>query len=208
MLVSRVLGFVAFALLFWPGGAGVAIAQGISKDAKPAEKTERTEQTSAAQARLVFTHAEPFQQPVYIRGQQVDIANLKMWFKNEGQAPAHLLTVGAMSVLSDKPLTETQEENDLKAAATEWSVKASAVVEPGQGAFFAGQAGIDEVGWADFQAKRNFLYSFVTLSYRSGDSESGTEIVTEACVWFQSADIKTANPCESGHNRVFQTSKD
>ena len=87
--------------------------------------------------------------------------NLKLWFKNEGQAPARLLTLGTMPVLTDKILTPAEEENYFKVAATQWSVKIDGDVQPGQTISFASQNGIDDPGWTEFQAKRKYLYSFL-----------------------------------------------
>jgi hypothetical protein len=112
-----------------------------------------------------------------------------------------------MPVLTDKILTPDQEENYLGFAARQWSVKLDGEVQPGQSAFFTSQNGIDDEGWSEFQAKRKYLYSFLTVTYRAENSASQNEIATETCVWFQNADVSAANACQSGHNRVFARGK-
>ncbi len=91
----------------------IAAAQPAQDNSKPAVETTKP---AALNAKLVFTHAEPFQQPLLIRDQRLELTNLKLWFKNEGQAPARLLTLGTMPVLTDKILSPAEEEEFFKAA--------------------------------------------------------------------------------------------
>jgi hypothetical protein len=177
----------------------IAAAQPAQDNSKPAVETTKP---AALNAKLVFTHAEPFQQPLLIRDQRLELTNLKLWFKNEGHAPARLLTLGTMPILTDKILSLAEEEEFFKAASTQWSVKIDGDVQPGQTVSFASQNGIDDPGWTEFQAKRKYLYSFLAVSYTAGTSGGQKDIVTETCVWFQNADTKTANDCQSNHNRA------
>jgi hypothetical protein len=204
MSLSRALSLAAFTITFWCGYERIAIAQSDPNDSNKAQ--EAAKQAGLA-AKLVFTHAEPVQQSLLIRDQRLDLTNLKLWFKNDGQAPARLLTLGTMPVLTDKILTPGQEENYLGFAARQWSVKLDGEVQPGQSAFFTSQNGIDDEGWSEFQAKRKYLYSFLTMTYRAENSASQNEIVTETCVWFQNASVSTVNKCQSDHNRVFPRGK-
>jgi hypothetical protein len=199
MSLSRALGLAVFTITFWCGYERMAISQSALNDSNKALDT--TKQAGLA-AELVFTHAEPVQQPLLIRDERLELVNLKLWFKNEGQAPARLLTLGTMPVLTDKILTQDEEENYLDVAAKQWSIKLDGEVQPGQTAFFTSQNGIDDQGWAEFQAKRKYLYSFLTVTYRAENSASRGEVVTETCVWFQNADVSTANTCRSGHNQA------
>jgi hypothetical protein len=204
MSLSRAVGLAAFTIIFWYGGERSAIAQSALNDSNKAQ--EATKQSSLA-AKLVFTRSEPIQQSLLIRDQRLELMNLKLWFKNEGQAPARLLTLGTMPVLTDKILTQDEEEYYLNVAARQWSIKLDGKVQPGQTAFFTSQNGIDDEGWSEFQAKRKYLYSFLTLTYRAENSASQDEVVTETCIWFQNADVSTVNTCQSGHNKVFPRGK-
>jgi hypothetical protein len=200
MWLSKILRLATATIICW--GACGQIAAG-----EPAQNSfmlaDETITPAALSAKLVFTHVEPVQQPLLIRDQRLELMNLKLWFKNEGQAPARLLNLGTMPVLTDKILTPAEEENYFKVAATQWSVKIAGDVQPGQTISFASQNGIDDPGWTEFQAKRKYLYSFLSVSYRAEDSRGPKDIVTEACVWFQNADTKTVNDCQSNHNRAF-----
>jgi hypothetical protein len=197
--LSKVLSLAAAAMVYWGACGQIAAAQPAQNNSKPADETTKP---AALSAKLVFTHAESFQQPLLIRDQRLELTNLKLWFKNEGQAPARLLTLGTMPVLTDKILTSAEEEDYFKTAATQWSVKIDGDVQPGQTISFASQNGIDDPGWTEFQAKRKYLYSFLAVTYRAEDASSHKEIVTETCVWFRNADTKTVNDCQSNHNRA------
>jgi hypothetical protein len=199
MWLSKVLRLATAAVIYWGAYGQIAVAQPAQNNSKPADETTKP---AALSAELVFTHAEPFQQPLLIRDQRLELMNLRLWFKNEGQAPAHLLTLGTMPVLADKILTPTEEEEFFKVAATQWSVKIDGDVPAGQTISFSSQNGIDDPGWTEFQAKRKYLYSFLAVSYTAGASASQKEIVTETCIWFRNADTKTVNDCESNHNRA------
>jgi hypothetical protein len=192
MLLSKVLRLTAFTVFVW-----------YCNSVRAEEITNET----ALGARLVFTNIEAVQQSLLIRDQRLELTNLKMWFKNEGQSAARLVALGTMPVLTDKILTPAEEENYFDVAASQWSIKLDGEVQPGQTASFASQNGIDDQGWAEFQAKQKYLYSFLAVSYRTENSNSQNEIVTETCVWFQNADIKRVNYCQSGHNQAFLRGK-
>ncbi len=184
-------------MIYWGAYEKIAAAQPVHNNSELADETKKP---VAPSAKLVFTHAEPFLQPLLIRDQRLELTNLKLWFKNEGQEPARLLTLGTMPVLTDKILTPAEEDEFFKVAATRWSVKIDGAVEPGQIISFASQNGIDDEGWAEFQAKRKYLYAFLAVTYRAEDASGPKEIVTETCVWFENADTKTVNDCQSNHN--------
>ena len=199
MWLSKVLRLAAATMLCCGAYGEIAAAQPAQDNSKPAVETTKS---AALSAKLVFTHAEPFQQPLLIRDQRLELTNLKLWFKNEGQAPARLLTLGTMPILTDKILSPAEEEEFFKAASTQWSVKIDGDVQPGQTVSFASQNGIDDPGWTEFQAKHKYLYSFLAVSYTAGASAGQKDIVTETCVWFRNADTKTVNDCQSNHNRA------
>jgi hypothetical protein len=204
MSLSRALSFAVFTITFWCGFERIAIAQSALND--PNKAQEAAKQAGLA-AKLVFTHAEPIHQSLLIRDQRLELMNISLWFKNEGPAPARLLTLGTMPVLTGKVLTPDEEENYLDVAARQWSIKLDGEVQPGQTTFFTSQNGIDDQGWTEFQAKRKYLYSFLTLTYRAEKSANQNVIVTETCIWFQNADVSTANKCQSGHNQVSPRGK-
>lgn len=202
MLRSKIIAIAAAGLLCCAEYS--AVAQAASD--KPETADETTEPITLG-AKLVFTHAESFEQPLLIRDQRLELTNLKMWFKNDGRSPARLMRLGTTLVLTDKILTREEEENGFAIAAKQWSIPLEGEVKPGESASFASQNGIDDEGWAEFQAKRKRLYSFLAVTYRADDADGGKEIVTEACVWFQNADVKTANSCQTDHNRVVEREK-
>jgi hypothetical protein len=204
MSLSRALSLAVFTIIFWCGFERIAIAQSVLTDSN--NDQEATKQAGLA-AKLVFTHAESVQQSLLIRDQRLQLMNIRLWFENEGPAPARLLRLGTMPLLTDKILTQDEEENYLDVAARQWSIKLDGAVQPGQTAFFTNQNGIDDEGWTEFQAKRKYLYSFLTLTYRAENSGNQNEIVTETCIWFQNADVSTANKCQSGHNQVSPRGK-
>jgi hypothetical protein len=199
MWLSKVLSLAAAAMICWSACGQIAAAQPAQNNSKPVDETTKP---AALSAKLVFTHAEPFQQPLLIRDQRLELTNLKLWFQNEGQAPARLLTLGTMPVLTDKILSPAEEQDYFEIAATQWSIKITGDVQPGQTISFASQNGIDDPGWTEFQAKRKYLYSFLAVTYGTEDASSHKEIVTETCVWFRNADTKTVNDCQSDHNRA------
>ncbi len=199
MSLSRGLGLAVFTIAFWCGCERIAIAQSAVKDSN---KGQEVAQQAGLAAKLVFTHVEPIQQSLLIRDQRLELMNLRLWFKNEGQEPARLLTLGTMPVLADKVLTPEEEENYLDVAEKQWSTKLDGEVQPGQSTFFTSQNGIDDEGWSEFQAKRKYLYSFLAVTYKVENSASQNEIVTETCIWLQNADVSTVNKCQSGHNRA------
>lgn len=202
MLRSKIIAIAAAGLLCC--GEYNAPTQAASD--KP-ETADETTKPPALGAKLVFTHAESFQQPLLIRDQRLELTNLKMWFQNEGRSPARLMRLGTTLVLTDRILTREEEESEFNIAAKQWSIPLEGEVKPGQTASFASQNGIDDEGWAEFQAKRKYLYSFLAVTYRADDADSGKEIVTEACVWFRNADVKAANACQADHNRVVERDK-
>jgi hypothetical protein len=157
--------------------------------------------------RLVFTRAEPVEQSLLVRDERMKVMNLKMWFKNEGQSAARLLSIGIMPALTDKVLTAAEEEEDFAVATTQWSVKLDGEVKPGQTAAFASQNGVDDEGWAAFQAKQKYLYSFVTLRYSWEKSDGQGDIVTETCVRFKDGDVNSVENCQAGHNQVRERGK-
>jgi hypothetical protein len=167
MWLSKVLRLAAATIICWGARGQIAAGQPAQDSFKLADEARTP---GALSAKLVFTHVEPVQQPLLIRDQRLELMNLKLWFKNEGQAPARLLTLGTMPVLTDKILTPAEEENYFKIAATQWSVKIDGDVQPGQTISFASQNGIDDPGWTEFQAKRKYLYSFLSVSYRAEGS--------------------------------------
>jgi hypothetical protein len=191
MLFSRVSALALFILIFL-GWETMAMAAAGSEADPPG-------------ARLVFTHVETGQQLLRIRDQRSELTALRMAFKNEGEAAARLLTLATTPVLTDHILTAAEEEDYFSTVAKQWSIKLSGEVQPGQSIFFASQEGIDDASWAEFQAKRKYLYSFLTVSYANPDGAD--QIVTETCVWFENADIAKWNACQSGHNRIFQREK-
>jgi hypothetical protein len=186
-------------MLFWGAYEHIAISQPAQSNSKQADGTLKP---TTLDAKLVFIRAEPIQQSLLIRDQRLELMNLNLWFRNEGQAAARLLTLGTMPLLTDKILTPAEEENYFNVAATQWSVKLDGEVEPGQTVSFASQNGIDDEGWSEFQAKRKYLYSFLAVTYRSKDSDAQNEIITETCVWFQNGDTNTVNDCQSNHNQA------
>lgn len=202
MLRSKIIAIAAAGLLCCVEYN--ALAQAASD--KP-ETADETTKPPALGAKLVFTHAESFQQPLLIRDQRLELTNLKMWFQNEGRSPARLMRLGTTLVLTDKILTREEEESEFNIAAKQWSIPLEGEVKPGQTASFASQNGIDDEGWTEFQAKRKYLFSFLAVTYRAGGADSGKEIVTEACVWFRNADVKAANACQADHNRVVERDK-
>ena len=153
MLFSKVPRLTIFILIVL-GWQSIAMAE-------PAASSE----VDPSSARLVFTHVETGQQLLRIRDQRSELIALRMGFKNEGQAAARLLTLATTPVLTDHVLTAAEEENYFGTVAKRWSIKLNGEVEPGQNVFFAGQEGIDDASWAEFQAKRKYLYSFLTVSY-------------------------------------------
>ncbi len=202
MLRSKIIGIALAGLLCC--AEYNALAEAASDKAETADESAKP---NAVGAKLVFTHVETFRQPLLIRDQRLELTNLKMWFQNEGQSPARLMRLGTTLVLTNKILTPEEEENEFNIAAKQWSIPLEGEVKPGQTASFASQNGIDDEGWAEFQAKRKYLYSFLAVTYRAEDADSGKEIVTEACVWFQDADVKAVNTCRAGHNRVVAREK-
>jgi hypothetical protein len=202
MLRSKTIGIAVASLLCC--AENNAFAQ--SRSDKP-EKVDEAAKPMTLGAKLVFTQVESFEQFLLIRDQRLELTNLKMWFKNEGQSPARLLRLGTTLVLTDKILTREEEENEFNIAAKQWSFPLDGEVEPGQTASFASQNGIDDEGWAELQAKRKYLYSFLAVTYRAEGADSEKEVVTEACVWFRNADLKPVNSCEADHNRVVEREK-
>ena len=196
---SRVLRLAAVTVLFWGAYEHIAVGQPAQSSSKQADGNIKV---ATSGAKLVFTRAEPIQQPLLIRDQRLELMNLNLWFRNEGQAAARLVTLGTMLLLTDKILTAAEEENYFNIAATRWAVKLDGEVEPGQPVAFASQSGIDDVGWAEFQAKRKYLYSFMAVTYSSKDSGAQNEIITETCVWFQGGDTNSVNDCQSDHNQA------
>jgi hypothetical protein len=202
MLRSKIIGIAAASLL---------CCAEYSASAQPApdnpNNVDETTKPTTLGAKLVFTRAETFEQSLLIRDQALELTNLKMWFKNEGRSPARLLTLGTTLLLTDKILTPEEEENEFNIAARRWSIQLDGEVKPGETASFASQNGIDDEGWAEFQAKRKYLYSFLAVTYRPEGTDSEREIVTEACVWFRNADVKAANSCQADHNRTVEREK-
>jgi hypothetical protein len=186
-------------MLFWGAYEHIAIGQPAQSNSQQADENIKA---ATSGAKLVFTHVEPIKQPLLIRDQRSELTNLNLWFRNEGQAAARLLTLGTMPLLTDKILTPDEEENYFNIAATQWSVKLDGEVAPGQTVSFASQNGIDDEGWSEFQVKRKYLYSFLAVTYRSKDSDAQNEIITETCVWFQNGDTNTVNDCQSNHNQA------
>ena len=139
---------VLVAGLVWCCSGYVAFAQ-----PAPASSNDANPPTPAA--RLIFVRADPIEQEIQIRDDKVKVVNLKMWFKNEGQSPARLLSVAVSQILTDKRLTPTEEENYFLSAREGSSIKLNGVVEPAQMTSFVSQAGVEEQGWADFLASEN-----------------------------------------------------
>jgi hypothetical protein len=202
MLRSKIIAIAAAGLLCFTEYN--ALAQAVSDKPETADETTKPINLGA---KLVFTHAESFEQPLLIRDQRLELTNLKMWFQNEGRSSARLMRLGTTLVLTDKILTGEEEENEFDIAAKRWSIPVEGEVKPGQTTSFASQNGIDDEGWTEFQAKRKYLYSFLAVSYRADEAEGGKDIVTEACVWFQNADVKAVSTCQADHNRVVEREK-
>ncbi len=145
-------------MLFWGACEPIATSQPAQSSSKQADENIKV---ATLGAKLVFTRVEQIKRPLLIRDQRLELMNLNLWFRNEGQVAARLLAVGTMPLLTDKILTPAEEENYFNVAATQWSVKLDGEVEPGQTVSFASQNGIDDEGWAEFQAKRKYLYAFL-----------------------------------------------
>jgi hypothetical protein len=187
---------VLVAGLFWCCSGYAAFAEAAPALSKDADQTPRA-------ARLIFVRAEPIKQEFQVRDDRVEVVNLKIWFKNEGRSTARLLSVGASQVPTGKRLTPAEEENDFLSAREGSSIKLNGVVEPGQMISFVSQAGVEEQAWADFLARRKYLYSFVSVAYRSEGSGPNDDIETETCVWFQNGDLDAIDTCKTDRNRVI-----
>jgi hypothetical protein len=153
--------------------------------------------------RLIFVRAEPIKQEFQVRDDKVEVASLKMWFKNEGRSTARLVSVAVSQVLTAQPLTPAEEENYFLSAREGSSITLSGAVEPGQMTAFVSQSGVEDEAWADFLAKRKYLYSFVSATYRGEGSDPKDDVETETCVWFQNGDLNAINPCKTDRNRVI-----
>jgi hypothetical protein len=195
MQTSRIVGFLAPAVLWWCFGEHAALADSAAPPAKDSERG----------ARLVFAGAEPIKQEFQVRDDQVEVMNLKVWFRNDGRAPAHLHSVAALQVLTEKRLTPAEEENYFLSAREGSSVKAEGLVAPGQKTSVTSQAGVDEQGWSDFLGKRKYLYSFVSVEYGRADSGSKDDTETESCVWFEGGNLNAVNPCKTDRNKVIES---
>jgi hypothetical protein len=158
-------------------------------------------------ARLIFVRAEPIEEELQIRDDKVKVVNLKMWFKNEGRSPAQLLSVGISHLVTDKRLEKPEEEHYFLSAIEGSSTKLSGVVEPGQMTSFISQSGAGEQGWADFLAKKKYLYSFISTAYRSEESSAKGDMETETCIWFENGDLNAVNLCKTDRNRVMESER-
>jgi hypothetical protein len=171
-------------------------------------------QSSLSDAKLVFTHVEPYKLPFYSTdGKDMSMPSLKMWFKNIGQATAQNEEfVGTMFVKDMKDLLSEKDEDDLfknlKGLAVTYKKINYIDVQPGGEVYFTSGYGLTDEAWVNYtntSGQPKFIYVMSILSYQSENLSQNDKIVTETCaIYMNKEGFNSWMSCKSAHNRIYK----
>jgi hypothetical protein len=131
---------------------------------------------------------------------------LRMWFTNNGPAPATIHNVAISPDFSPILMTQERESQRMDGvaknkASTGTNVTGSQIVT-GQKVFYSSNAAFPDELWSEFITKKQLLYVFALISF-SDEASGDKEVVTEICVQLEPS-LNNWSHCASGHNETIR----
>jgi len=158
-----------------------------------------------ARAALVIERFEDKSGPVnWPDGSQKTMHQLRMWFKNNGLAPATIRNVVVNPEYWPGLMTPEQESQRMDYTAKNKAMigitPRGAEVVTGQEVAYPSNSAVPNELWSDFTNNKQILYVFAVISFF--DEYSGDrEVVTEICIRLDTS-LNSWNHCFSGHNET------
>src|SRR3984893_1997424 len=131
---------------------------------------------------------------------------LRMWFKNNGPAPAKIRNVVVSPEYSPALVTPENESQRMdfvsKNKATIGITPRGVEVVTGQEIAYPSNSAVPDELWSEFTNKKQFLYVFALISF-SDELSGDQEVVTEICVRLET-NLNRWNHCASAHNETIR----
>jgi hypothetical protein len=162
----------------------------------------------SARAALVVERFEDKSGPIdWPTGGQKTMHQMRMWFTNNGQAPAKLRNVVVNTEYSATLMTPEKESQRMDYTAKNKAIigitpRGGAEVATGQRVAYPSNSAVPDDLWSDFTSKKQILYVFALISF-SDELSGDQEVVTEICLLLE-PNLNGWSHCLSGHNETIR----